>query len=216
LADPAPRSLRESRREGELAQRRADAIAGASTVFAAKGFHEAQMTEIAAAAELSRASLYAIFTGKEELYQEVIRTTAQSIRAVVEERMEALEDPRDRLLCVIDSLFSCYEENQDLLQIYTRATNGLPWRIRRAMGDEPLGIFWDFVESVIGLARQAGHAGYLEGLDPEAFTLSLVGAINTTAARWIENRPDRPLSEAAPGVRSIFERILSRPAQPGQ
>ena len=107
---------------------------------------KAQMTEIAAAAELSRASLYAMFTGKEELYQEVIRTTAESIRAVVEERMETFDDPRDRLLCVIDSLFSCYEENQDLLQIYTRATNGLPWRIRQAMGEEPVNIFWDFVE----------------------------------------------------------------------
>ena len=62
-------SRRKNRRERELANRRDDAIDGAAAVFAAKGFHEAQMTEIAAAAELSLASLYSMFRGKEELFR---------------------------------------------------------------------------------------------------------------------------------------------------
>ena len=72
---PIP-SLRERRRRDGLERRRADAIAGASTIFAAKGFHDAQMSEIAAAAELSRNSLYSIFESKEQLYQQVVATTA--------------------------------------------------------------------------------------------------------------------------------------------
>jgi len=139
---------------------------------------------------------------------QVISTAAEAIRAVVTRRVETLEDPRERLLCVIDSLFSCYDENQDLLLIYTRATNGLPWRIREAMGEEPLHILRDFIEWVIGLARHAESAGALRGLDPEAFALSLVGAINTASAYWLETAPDRPLSKAAPAVRAVFERIL--------
>ena len=76
----SPVSPRENRRANELAQRREDALAAASAVFAAKGYHDAQMTEIAAAAELSRASLYSMFTGKEELYQQVISSGAEAVR----------------------------------------------------------------------------------------------------------------------------------------
>ena len=131
----SPVSPRESRRANELAQRREDALAAAASVFAAKGYHDAQMTEIAARAELSRASLYSMFTGKEELYQHVISSGAEAVRDAVHEKVEALDDPGDQLLCVIDSLFSCYEENQDLLRIYVLGTKGLPFKIRQAMGD---------------------------------------------------------------------------------
>ena len=131
----SPVSPRENRRANELAQRREDALTAASSVFAAKGYHDAQMTEIAAEAELSRASLYSMFTGKEELYQQVISTAAEAVRDAVHEKVEALDDPGHQLLCVIDSLFACYEQNQNLLRIYVLGTQGLPFKIRHAMGD---------------------------------------------------------------------------------
>lgn len=203
------RSLRESRRDGEQARRRADAIKGASVVFAAKGFHDAQMTEIAAAAELSRASLYAMFKGKEELYAEVVQDAVREIRETVLERVAASNDPQQQLLCVIDSLFECFQENQHLLRIYARATHGLPWRLRQSMGDSAVEIIQAFVAWVTGVARRAKRAGYLRRLDPEAFALSLIGSVTTMAAQWIETRPDTPISEAAAPVRAIFDRILS-------
>ena len=46
-------SLRESRRADREARRRADALDAAATVFSSKGYHAAQMTEIAAPPELS-------------------------------------------------------------------------------------------------------------------------------------------------------------------
>jgi len=203
-----PVSPRENRRASELAQRRTDALAAASAVFASKSYHDAQMTEIAAAAELSRASLYSMFTGKEELYQEVISTAAEAVRDAVREKVEALDDPGHQLLCVIDSLFSCYEQNQNLLRIYTLGTQGLPFKGRHAMGDSVLEIFVAFTEWVIEIAKQAKRAGYLQRLDPEAVGLSLVGAVNTIAARWLETTPERPLSQAAPPVHAIFQQLL--------
>jgi AcrR family transcriptional regulator len=201
-------SLRESRRADDLARRRADAIAAASAVFAAKGYHDAQMTEIAAAAELSRASLYAMFKGKQELYQEAIATAARAIRDSVRRQVETLRAPDERLLCVIDSLFSCYEENQDLIRIYTLGTQGIPFKIREALGDSSLQLFVEFTDWVVGLSKEAHRAGFLAGLDPEAFGVSLVGAVTTRAVRWLESSPERPLSEAAPALRAIFRRLL--------
>ena len=167
----SPVSPRENRRADELARRREDALAAASEVFATKGYHDAQMTEIAAAAELSRASLYAMFTGKEELYQQVISGAAEAVRDAVHEEVEALDDPGQQLLCVIDSLFSCYEQNQNLLRIYVLDTHGLPFKVRQAMGDSVQEMLVAFSEWVIEIAKRAKRAGYLQQLDPEALWL---------------------------------------------
>jgi AcrR family transcriptional regulator len=205
---PPQLSLREQRRRDGLERRRVDAIEGASAIFAAKGFHDAQMSEIATAAEMSRNSLYAIFESKERLYQEVISTTAGAIGDAVKQRASGLSDPGEQLLSIIDSLFACYEQNQNLLLIYSRGTQGLPWKIRQAMGESSQQIFRSFTDWVIEVATRAKIAGYLCGFDAEAVGVSLVGAVNTTATRWIEQTPERPLSQEAVKVRAVFAHLV--------
>jgi len=207
-------SRREERRADEIARRREDILTAAASVFAAKGYHDAQISDISAAAEVSRASLYAMFEGKEELYFEVINTAANAIDHMVRERVEQLEDPAERLLLVIDSLFECYEANQDLLRIYTLGTHGLPFKARDAMGDSSLQIFVEFTDWVVTLARRAKRAGHLRGHDAETVAVALVGAVTTCAARWIEFTPERPLSRAVPALRAVFLDVIDGGAKP--
>jgi AcrR family transcriptional regulator len=205
-------SPRERRRREDVERRRADVLAAASSVFAAKGFHESQMSEIAASAEVARNTLYALFESKENLYEETIAVAHERIRSAVEERANALDDPRERLLSVIDSLFRCYDENADLLRIYARGTHGLPTQIRGAMGESSLRRFQSFTDWVIELARHAKRAGYLRGLDAETVGISLVGTVTTTAARWVELTPERSLDDQASNVRRQFARLLGADA----
>lgn len=211
---PNTRSIRALRRERELALRRADVIAAASRVFAEKGFDGAQISEIAALAEVSLTSIYTMFEGKEEIYQAVMSSAAEAVRRAVREQVEAVRDPREQLLCLIDALFSCWEANQPLLQIYARATHGLPWKIREAMGESTMQVFHEFSEWVISIAERAGRAGYLKDLEPRAFAVSLIGSATTMATRWIETTPEQPLTAAAHSVRAIFERLLEQPTSP--
>ena len=203
------RSLREQRRERELALRRADVVAAASAVFAEKGFGDAQMGEIAARAEVSTASLYALFAGKDELYREVITTAAGVVLEAVRAAALAVADPRERLLVVIDSLFACWERDQALLRIYIRGTQGLPWRIRESMGEHALELFHEFRAWIEALAADAQRAGHLPGLDPATFALALMGTATTVSMHWLETAPERPLTEAVAPVRAIVERLLA-------
>jgi hypothetical protein len=127
---------------------------------------------------------------------------------MVRNKVEPLDDPAERLLTLVDSLFDCFEENRDLLRIYTRSTGGLPWRLRHSMGDSSVAIFQRFTDWVVELSRQAQDAGYLRGLDPESFSLTLIGSVTTTAAFAIERAPAEPLTHAAPPVWAICERLL--------
>lgn len=204
-------SRREARRAQELAARRADAITGAAAVFSAKGFHDAQMAEIAAEAELSLATLYSLFKdGKEEIYQEVIRSAALEIRDVVQARVEAVDDPAERILETVDALFDCFEQHRDLMRILLSGTQGLPWRIRERMGPSQTDIASGFTAWVKGLCREAQGGGYLVGLDPDAFAASLIGAVTNAAASAVDARPRRSIARSGAAVRAIFARLLER------
>jgi AcrR family transcriptional regulator len=201
-------SIRAERRNRELALRRADVIAAASSVFAKKGYDGAQVSEIANGAEVSTKTVYALFSGKEEIYEAVTATAAAAVATAVRQRVEAIADPRERLLCVIDSLMDCFDENRDLLRIYAHSTHGLPWRMRPTMGEQSVQHLQDFTAWVIEIARKAQEEGALTGLDPKALSLSLIGAVVTTAAHWVESDTGYPLKNQTAGVRLVFERIL--------
>jgi len=210
METPVSRLRRERRRVEQIARRREDVLAAASSVFAAKGYHDAQMTDIARAAELSRASVYAMFEGKDALFEEVISTTAVAVQNAVRSKVEALRDPGEQLLCVIDSLLDCFERNRDLVRLYSLDTNAFPFKMREVAGETTVEIFKGFTSWVVEIARRAKAAGYLKGLDPETVGVSLVGTVNTTAMRWVESVPERPLLAAGPPLRAIFRQLLQQ------
>ena len=201
-------SRRRNRRERELANRRLDAIEGAAAVFAAKGFHEAQMTEMAAAAELSLASLYSMFRGKEDLYREVLRTATERIRRSVQDAVAEVDDAAETLLVLIDGLFACFDDMRDLMRMVMTANQGLPWRIREHMGETSREAAESFFQWVVSLAREARQQGYLEGLDPEVFARVMMAAVASAGAHVAQD-PGRTFSSAAPEIRAIFERVLA-------
>ena len=159
MVNPAPRSIREERREREIALRRNDILVAAATVFSEKGFQGAQVAEIANAAEVSLNSVYGLFKGKEELYEAVIHAAAATVRDRVQAEVEAVSDPAEKLLRVIDALFGCFDEHEHLLRIYAHTTHGLPWRVRQALGQDSLEVFQSF-EKVYGF-DQPVHVQYM-------------------------------------------------------
>jgi AcrR family transcriptional regulator len=205
---PAP-SPRAGRRQRELALRRDDVIAAASRVFSAKGFHAAQMSEIAARAEVSLASVYQLFASKHELFDAVISTTAEEVEAAVRARVDATPDAREKLLAVSDALFACFAENLDVLRIYARATQGMPWRAPGELGEAAQRVYERVTGWVIELARAAARARALRGLDPQAFALALIGAVMSNATRAAEAGDAAELARLAPRVRELFARVLA-------
>ena len=202
--------MKEERREREIALRGDDILAAASHAFADKGFQGTQVAEIANAAEVSLNSVYALFKGKEELYEAVVSSAALTVGDRVQNAVLDITDPAEQLLCVIDELFACFEDHRDLMRIYANSTHGLPWRVRQSMGEDSLQVFQNFTVWLIGRANDAKKAGSLDGIDAETFALSLIGAVTTTAARWVEDPREESLSQAAPRVRALFAHLLGR------
>jgi len=210
LPKKARRSLKQERRERESALRRDDILAAASQAFADKGFQGTQVAEIAYAAEVSLNSVYALFKGKEELYEAVISRTARTVGDRVKNAVRGITDPAELLLRVIDELFACFDEHRHLMRIYANTTHGLPWRVRQSMGQESLQVFQDFTIWLIDRVHVAKEAGGLEEIDAETFAFSLIGTVTTIATRWIEDPSEPSLVQAAPKVRKLFAPLLGR------
>ncbi len=203
-----PPSPREHRRERERVLRREDILAAASQVFAEKGFHDAQVSQIATRAEVSLASVYQYFESKESMFEAVVSGVASAIDIAIRQRVEGVADPSLRLLAVGDAMFDCFEQNRDLLRIYARATQGVPWRASDELGGRTKEISHDFTAWVVSLARDAEREGALRGLDPEVFAATLVGAVMTVAMRAVESDDAGALVELAPRLRAIFARVF--------
>ncbi len=204
---PTPPSRREVRRLRELANRRADIIEGAAELFATKGYDGAQMSEIAAASEMSLTSLYAEFSGKDEIYGAVVEWVANRIRRVVRNRVEEIDDPCEALLALIDSLFECFEENAGLVRLLLAGTHGLPWRMRAGAEDVSRRILDDFHLWLSEICGRAVGTGELAGVDPTTLALVLNGAVLHSTAYVVEH-DGASLKDEAPKVREIFRRML--------
>ena len=202
------RSRREERRERELELRRADVLSAATAEFAEKGFDGAQMSALAARAEVALGTLYSLFESKEQLFEAVISTGADALQQQLRAQVESVADPRERLLRLIDAGFERFRAEPLLFRIYTHATHGFPARIRQAMGEKAQAHFDFFTQWVIGLARDAAAAGGLGGLDPEAFGLALLGALTSSTSAILAGGTKRPAEAIASDVRALFARLL--------
>jgi len=206
-ADPG-RSRREERRLQGQAMRRADVIAAAAAEFAEKGFEGVQMSALATRAEVALGTLYSLFESKEQLFQAVIETRVDAVRAGIQSEVLRLEDPRARLLRLVDVTFERFEQDPIFFRIYAQATHGWPARIRAALGESAQSHFAEFGQWVVELARDAARAHVLRGVDPEVFGLVLIGALVNVTSAVSTGATAQTVPALAGHVRALFERWL--------
>jgi AcrR family transcriptional regulator len=203
------RSRREERREREVELRRADILAAAAAEFSEKGFDGAQMSALAARAEVALGTLYSLFESKEQLFQAVIETSADAVRDAVQGAVAKIADPRERLLRLIDVSFERFRSDPAFFRLHVQSTQGWPARIRATMGESAQARFTEFVQWVVGLARDAAAAGALPGIDPETFGLALMGTLVNVTAAIAQGTTSRPAEQFAADVRALFARLLA-------
>ena len=139
------RSRREQRRERELELRRADVLAAATAEFAEKGFEGAQMSALAARAEVALGTLYSLFASKEQLFQAVqglglhpavIERLAGRLKALVakvrraEREMRLWGEPDQGRPAEFQAFFASLEEGEDADLLNTPSDRRRPPRER--------------------------------------------------------------------------------------
>lgn len=88
------------------AQRRAQLLEAALTVFVSKGYHQAAMEDIAEQAGVSKPVLYQHFPGKLELYLALLDDQCDHLETLVLDALNSSEDHEERVYATVAAFFS--------------------------------------------------------------------------------------------------------------
>jgi AcrR family transcriptional regulator len=166
----------------------------AGRIFAARGFHEASMDEIADAAGISKPMLYNYFGSKEGLYFAYVDLSYRQIVAAIDEAVAQADGagrPADHLLRVgVRAYYRYIGEHQDAFRVLFREMGdpGGKLALQRHRLSRRVAAAIEAILSSAGDRRPA--------VSTEALAEAFLGSARSLADWWLD-RPQVPADEVA-------------------
>lgn len=195
---------KEKRKEREFNLRRSAILEQAGKIFAAKGFHNTTVAEIAGASGFAVGTLYRFFAGKEQLYTAVLTEKLEMMYDGIREAVDAEKDLLRKIDTLVATQFRFVESNADFCSIFVRGDHislsegGTELR-KRMVAD--YAVYISFVE---GVMRDGIRSGLLKPMEPRMMAAALTGIINSYASKWLSMAGGWALVESAQSVVDIF------------
>ena len=167
---PAPRTARGARTRARLLQ-------AAEDVFATVGYPDASIVRITELAGVALGTFYVHFTGKKEIFDEVVRDLSRRVRQAMSEASSAAPDRLQAEREGFRAFFAFTAEHPALYRIIRQAEFVSPEVMRGHYDD----ICWGYAA---GLDAAMGR-GEIRGLDPEVAAWALMGAGELIGMRWV-------------------------------
>ncbi|MCO8127738.1 TetR/AcrR family transcriptional regulator [Acidimicrobiia bacterium EGI L10123] len=99
------------------ARRREQLLEVALHVFAARGFHQTSMNDVAEAAGVTKPVLYQHFTSKRALYLELLELVSLRLMAAIDEATSAAAGPREQVVRGLRAYFRFVVDSPDEYQL---------------------------------------------------------------------------------------------------
>jgi AcrR family transcriptional regulator len=164
------------------ARTRAELLAAARHVFAARGYHEASIAEITQAADVGVGTFYLHFRDKDEIFTTLIEEGLHQIREQV--KAAASQLPHKQMLpAVVRLTFHYAYAERDLFRIALTGGGQLATRFR---AQTPL------IEGFTQIFAAAHEQGLLEDYDPSLLARFVTGIVTQGIAWWFENDEPGP------------------------
>ena len=194
-------------RQARAVERREQLLDAAARVLAQRGYTDAQMDEIAAAADTSKGGLYFHFPTKEALVTAVISRAGDILRRRVNRAMnDAGSDPVARADAALSTLIDTLSAHRSLARVLVSDTlaGSAPARERiAAIEDE----FVDVISAELRRALDAGRLSDLDApLDPDLTARAWVGMVQSTLSAWAAGRIATPIEHIYPELRRLLLR----------
>ena len=110
-------ALATNRFERRRERTRQDLLAAATRVLAQKGFHDAKISDIAAAADIGVGTFYLHFPTKDALFDAVVEDTVRRLKATVDEARRAVPDALGQVRAANLAFCRFAYENREVVKI---------------------------------------------------------------------------------------------------
>jgi len=197
---------KKQRKEREFRFRRDQILAMAEKLFAARGFHETTMAEIAEASGFSTGGLYRFFSGKEQLYSILVM---EKVRLMYDEIMGAVDregSTEGRIRALVAAHFAYVEHHIDFYRLLVGHESGLRSEGLRSLREKILEEHRKHVDRIEGVLREGILRRDLRGLGTRSLADALIGIVAYFKFAWIMNPRGESLSEKVDDVLELFFR----------
>ncbi len=205
----SPRTVDQNR---EIRQaRREQILEAARQVFAAQGFHNTRMSDIAQAINVSQGTLYHYFRSKDELFLAVLDVWNEQIKGIVEQLPQADMAVTDKFWMVNQLAVTFFETGEDLLPVLVEYWAYL------LHNPEAAAKFHEFYltmqESFKAIIQEGIEAGEFKPVDVDlASALPIIILDGTTLLTAVLGKDVmRPMEQVKLTQQLVFEGFLTKP-----
>ena len=198
---PAARPARADKRDAILR--------AAIDTFAARGFFNAQVADVARAAGVAAGTVYLYFRGKDDLLISIFERTMKEAIADGRASVEAADSPVDRLRRIARVHLDRMGRDRPLavvFQIELRQSTKFMERFSATHLREYLGIIRDVIDD------GQGSGAFRAGVNPTLAAKLFFGALDEMATNWILSRRKYALASEADAIVDLFVGGLGAPA----
>lgn len=175
----------------------------AVVVFAAKGYHDARISDIAKEAGVAHGLVYHYFDGKEHLLQDVFRRTWRNIDQGLRSIEQECDGARQQLTEVIRLLLGSYRMSPELVRVVvlevTRSGH------LRAQVDEIAEAF-KIIERMISAGQLSGELR--DDIPPKLVSFVFWGAVDEVLTGWLFGTLPDSDEDVALAERAVVELVL--------
>ncbi len=193
-----------SRKEREFLAHREEILLAAQKLFAAKGFFQTTMSEIAQAAEFGTGTLYKYFKSKEDLYFTLIDEKTNEINNLVKAELLRNIPTIDRIKNLLKMELEFIEQNNDFFRIYISENSRFEWSIKDEFGKKIHEKMVAYIHLLSNVFKQGMEAGELNSMDPLDLAHAFEGIVHSFIFEWLISQESYPLVSKAEVILKIF------------
>lgn len=190
---------------GEQGRNRRERILDAAfSTFVDRGYRDAAMDDIAAAAETSKGGVYFHFPTKESIFRELMRTTADRLLARVESAVADEADPVARAEIALATVLGTFAGHRTMARLLflDLVASG------RTFQAQANALHARFAALIAGYLDEAVATGAIPPIDTRVTSIAWFGALNEVVGRWLMAEHPGRLEDAYPTLRAVLLRSV--------
>ncbi|MEW6375873.1 MAG: TetR/AcrR family transcriptional regulator [Thermodesulfobacteriota bacterium] len=174
-----------SRKEREFLTHREEILQAAERVFAAKGFFQSTMSDIAHEAEFGTGTLYKYFKSKEELYFTLIDEKVKEVNHLVKVELSQKISAIERIKKALELQLKFIEQNRNFFRIYISERNRFEWTVKDDLGKGMHDKMIAYIHLLAQVMKQGMKDGEFKPMDPTDMAHALIGIVNSFVFEWL-------------------------------
>jgi AcrR family transcriptional regulator len=157
---------------------RQELLAAAKTVLAKKGYHNAKIVDIAAAADIGVGTFYLYYPTKDALFLELVEETARALQEEIDQARAQVEDLAEKISAANLAFFRFAGNNRELLKIIFGHGNTFNELLRQ--------VYAMFVTDATDRVTEGVQREVFRPLPSQVVANALVGMSAQVVSWWIE------------------------------